>query len=749
VSLDAARPWYRRCYRWGQTNLTEIDPTRYDDTWWRQHWRRTRVQGVIVNAGGIVAYYPSRFPLHHRALYLGERDLYGEIVAAAREEGLAVLARMDSNRADERFYIEHPDWFAVDADGRPYRAEEKFVACVSSPYYDEFLPDVLREVVERSHPDGFTDNSWSGLERDRICYCEHCARRFRDTSGMRLPRGHTWDDPAYRQWIAWSYARRIEIWDLNNRVTQAAGGPDCLWIGMNSGDILGQARRLRDYRAIGQRAPIIFLDSQYRTSSEQQPRGFPANAEAGKLIHGLIGWDALIPESMAHYQAGQPTFRVGSKPEPEVRMWAVEGFAGGIQPWWHHIGAYNEDRRQYQIAEPLFRWHEANEQYLVDRQPVATVGMVWSQENVDFFGRDETVDRVLLPQLGMRQALIRARIPYLPIHADHIDRDAAGLAVLILPNLGALSDAQCASIRSFVERGGSIIASGQTSRFDEWGDPRPDFALADLFGVHATGSYHGATEAAARTTLDSWNRHTYLRLSPELRAGVYGPTIGTEPPITDARHPVLAGFDLTDIVPFGGRLDVVHPEAGVQTPLSFVPPFPMYPPETSWMRHPTSSLPALILRDLPLSRARERGAGGEGLPGGRVAYLAADLDRCFGRDNLPDHGDILANLIRWAAGNAILLEVTGPGLFDCHLYRQPGRLILHVVNLTNPGVWRAPVHDLIPSNPLRVRLRLSDGVSGTSARLLVADQPASVTVQDGLAAFTIPSVLDHEIAVVE
>src|SRR6266498_3137509 len=83
VSLDAARPWYRRCYRWGQTNLTEIDPTRYDDTWWRQHWRRTRVQGVIVNAGGIVAYYPSRFPLHHRALYLGERDLYGEIVAAA------------------------------------------------------------------------------------------------------------------------------------------------------------------------------------------------------------------------------------------------------------------------------------------------------------------------------------------------------------------------------------------------------------------------------------------------------------------------------------------------------------------------------------------------------------------------------------------------------------------------------------------------------------------------------------------
>jgi hypothetical protein len=52
-------PWYRRTVRWGQTNLNELDPTRYDAEWWRAYWRRTRVQGLVVNAGGIVAYYPS------------------------------------------------------------------------------------------------------------------------------------------------------------------------------------------------------------------------------------------------------------------------------------------------------------------------------------------------------------------------------------------------------------------------------------------------------------------------------------------------------------------------------------------------------------------------------------------------------------------------------------------------------------------------------------------------------------------
>jgi len=49
-------PWYRRALRWGQTNITEIDPQRYDIAWWRQHWKRTQIQGVIFNAGGIVAY---------------------------------------------------------------------------------------------------------------------------------------------------------------------------------------------------------------------------------------------------------------------------------------------------------------------------------------------------------------------------------------------------------------------------------------------------------------------------------------------------------------------------------------------------------------------------------------------------------------------------------------------------------------------------------------------------------------------
>ncbi|HEX8984393.1 MAG TPA: alpha-amylase family protein [Bryobacteraceae bacterium] len=716
---ETARPWYLRTYRWGQTNITELDPVQYDIPWWRGYWKRTEVQGVIINAGGIVAYYPSEFPLHHRAEFLNGRDLFGELTDAAHQDGLVVMARMDSNRTAADFYQAHPGWFARTADGQPYRAGDKYVTCINSPYYDEYLPGVLREIIRRSRPEGITDNSWAGLERGSICYCDNCERKFRAKTGQPIPRRANWDDAAYRQWILWNYARRIEVWELNNRVTQDAGGPDCIWSGMNSGSVSAQAESFRDLKEICSRAHIVMLDHQRRSDST----GFQQNGDTGKRVHGLLGWDKLAPESMAMYQAGRTSFRVASKPAAEARMWMLAGIAGSIQPWWHHVGAYHEDRRMYRTAEPVMKWHKANEAYLIGRRPVASVGLLWSQRNTDFYGRDNAGDLVDAPYEGFVQALVRARIPYLPVHADDLDRESPGLSVLILANVGALSGAQCAVIRRFVARGGSLIATGESTLYDEWGDARSDFALAGLLRVHAAGGHR-----------DGGSLHTYLRLHPEFRARVYGPRNGKEPVPAGERHPVLQGFEETDLIPFGGALQPLKVDDETIVPLTFVPEFPVYPPETAWMREPDTRIPGLVLN--------------ETAAGARVAYLAADLDRRYMRDLLPDHGNLLANIVRWAARDSIPLRVEGRGLIDCHLYRQEDRLILHLLNLTNPGAWRAPMDELIPIGPLRVKIKLPRGIAGRNAKFLVSAGTAPVLVSQAWAEFQVTSILDHETVVV-
>lgn len=725
-------PWYRRTYRWGQTNITEKDPMRYDIPWWREHWKRTEVQGVIINAGGIVAYYPSKYPLQHRAEFLNGRDLFGELTKAAHDDGLYVMARMDSNRTSEDFFQAHPDWFTRDVDGKPYRAADKYITCINSPYYDEYLPGVLTEIIERSHPDGFSDNSWAGMGRESICYCANCDRKFRASAGEALPRKADWDDPAYRKWIMWSYARRLEVWDLNNRTTTSAGGKDCIWSGMNSGSVTAQARSFRDLREIGKRAQIIMLDHQRRDDDT----GFQQNGDTGKRVHQLLGWDKLAPESMAMYESGPGYYRVASKPAAEARMWMIAGIAGGIQPWWHYVAAYHEDRRMYHTAEPVMRWCKANESYLVNRQPVATVGILWSQRNSDFYGRNDAADLVDAPYTGFMHALVRARIPYLPIHVDDLDEQSRGIASLILPNLGGLSDAQCASIRRFVERGGSLFATGNTSLYTEWGDPRQDFGLADLFKAHRAGetpklqSRGGGQRRAAGDRLTG-EGHTYLRLTPELRARVYGPKAGDEPVISGERHAVLRGFEETDLLPFGGSLSPLRVDSGTIVPMTYVPPFPTYPPETAWMRQPNTDVPGLVLSEHRKSR---------------VAFMPADLDRRYAREHLPDHGDMLANVVRWTAGDSMPLSVEGPGLIDCHVYRQANRTIVHLVNLTSAGTWRAPVEELIPVGPLKVRIRVPH--AGSTARLLVSGAEKRVSMEVGAAVLEIPSILDHEVFVI-
>ena len=148
---------------------------------------------------------------------------------------------------------------------------------------------------------------------------------------------------------------------------------------------------------------------------------------------------------------------------------------------------------------------------------------------------------------------------------------------------------------------------------------------------------------------------------------------------------------------------------------------------------PKTNIPGLILNTTPA--------------GARVAFMPADLDRRFGRDNLPDHGDLLANLIRWVAKDDIPLVVEGPGLIDCHLYHQPGRLILHLVNLTSAGTWRQPVHELIPIGPLKLRVKSPAEVHGKRVRLLVAGKTVAAQTRANWSRIHVRSVLDHEVVV--
>ncbi|HEV2231942.1 MAG TPA: hypothetical protein VGV68_00905, partial [Terriglobia bacterium] len=120
----APSPWYATMRRCGQINFNERDPLTLNAEEWMDYWASLKVDAVLLNGGGILAFYPTQIPYHHRSQFLGSRDLFGDTVAAAKKNNLRVVARMDCNLAYEEALQAHPEWFQRNRDGSPRKHNE-------------------------------------------------------------------------------------------------------------------------------------------------------------------------------------------------------------------------------------------------------------------------------------------------------------------------------------------------------------------------------------------------------------------------------------------------------------------------------------------------------------------------------------------------------------------------------------------------------------------------------------------------
>src|SRR5262244_3833072 len=180
------KPWYATMRRCGQINFNERDPLTMDVNAWADYWASLKVDAVLLNGGGIVAFYPTQVPYHHRSEYLGARDLFGEMTTATKKRSMRVVARMDCNWGYEDALKAHPEWFERNADGSPRPHAESpwlFSTCMFSTYFSEQMPAIYREINQHYPVDGFFTNGWPSTGALRVCHCENCRRLFDKLGG--------------------------------------------------------------------------------------------------------------------------------------------------------------------------------------------------------------------------------------------------------------------------------------------------------------------------------------------------------------------------------------------------------------------------------------------------------------------------------------------------------------------------------------------------------------------------------------
>ncbi len=689
-----ATGWFDQPMRWVQLTLVENDPGTFDPKFWLDYFRTLHADAATLSAGGIVAYYPTTVPLHHRSAWLGNSDPFGDLVSGCRSMSMRVVARTDPHAVREDVRAAHPDWIARNADGefRPHWANpELWVTCALGPYNFDFMDRVHREIVEKYSVDGIFSNRWAPQGGD--CYCANCQKNFKEATGLELPRSPDRRDPARRAYVAWRKARLTELWKKWDATVRAAN-PEARFIPNGPPDL----------KTAGELAAIQFTDNQAR-------RGVTppwANGRRAKEYRSVMGRRPIGGIFSVGLEEAY-RWKDSVQSEPEIRLWVAEGTANGMRPWVTKFSGVLYDRRWLPVVERIYDWHYAHESYLRNETPLARVALLHSEQTAAEHPGMAQGDRHEDHMLGMYHSLIESRIPFELVHEafltpDRLDR----FKLLILADAAALSDDQCRAIRDYAARGGSVLATFAASLADESGRRRENFGLADLFGVTFTGKIDGPMQ------------NSYLSLDADSSTG--------------RRHPVLAGLDGTPRIINGVFRVDVRPTIDFPSPVTLIPTYPDLPMEDVYPRVAHTSTRELYLRDLGRSR---------------VAYIPWDIDRSLWDVMCVDHLQLLRNTIEWTANEPWPVVVKGPGLIDVTAWRQRGSMTVHLVNLTNPMMMKGPLREVIPIGPQQLTVRLPDGSRPKKVQLLTAGKAVDYKLTGTALMLTVPSVEVHEVVAID
>jgi hypothetical protein len=693
-----ARPedpaWYSTMRRCGQINYNEKDPLNIDPEAWMDYWASLKVNAVLVNGGGIMAFYPTQVPYHHRSEFLGSRDVLGEMVAAAKKRGFRVVARMDCNLAYQEALEARPEWFERNRDGsaRPHaECPWLYKTCAFSTYFTEQMPAIYREINAHYSVDGFFTNGWPSTAALGVCYCDACQKVFREKVGGVPPETTDASSLLYRRYYAAYMDRVLEIWKLWHSVAQEKK-PDSVYVGNLGGGI----DTVKSVKKLAEVAAWFNADHQGRSGTTPVWNC----AQQGRVAQSVMNGRAITNVTGA-YAVGRPTWRHTAQSSAELRMWLAQTVASGMVPWFHWLGGSPEDTRWRNVGREFFAWLASNEADFCNRRSVADLAVLYPQSTVAFYrrggGRDPAVTGAEYLQ-GLYYALLEGRFLFDFVHQENLSAQAlARYRALLVPNAAYLRDRECEAIRQYVRSGGSLLATFETSRYNEWGDPRQELGLADVLGVSLAGEVMGP------------HANGYMRI--------------------EKRHELAAGFEGTNLLPGGEYRLPIRQRANSAAVLTVVPNYPAFPPEMVYPRTPhTSELAASF---------REEGSS-------RVAYFAGDVDRTFWGSGNADLCRVLHNAIRWLRrGSTPPATVTGDGLVEIFAWETEPGYALHVLNYTNPNALRGPFRRIYPLGAQQVEFRTERRIA--SVRALKAAASLPFHQQGENVSFVIPAVEDYEV----
>ena len=549
---------------------------------------------------------------------------------AAGAKAIFYIGPVQVAAGNEIFAKAHPEWLKTLPNGK--LEETPNFANFRSGYKDWMLAQ-LAYVTREFKVDGFWLDGYAPVHLHT--YDEATKKAFRAFSGgQEIPtKFDPVNDPVTRKYFAWHNAYFVELADR----------------------MRGAIRRERP------EAIIYANHSANRTwyFPDMYMGEYPLEYSSAVDISSVeLYWD--VPGDPL-YQQFVYAFMQGITREHGATVWiqpSAHGISGIAAPVeiqlrgleclpWGVCPEFIESTGREEYYKLHLENIKAREQWLEKSEAISYVGIVASEQTRTLYAQG-ALPMYFSHTLGAFKTFLEKHVPVRVLtEQDLEDGNLRGVRVLVLPNVACMSPRAAEVVRRYVADGGGLVASFETSLYDEQYQKRADFALADVLKAHYQGT------AVVNQRIENLN----LLLDDDTHPIVDDPIIKAKqntswlnPGNPPAKGTLALIASATKVKPLEGAKVVATYNVNL-------------PPADAATRHP-----AII--------ASEFGKG-------RVVYFPASVDK--GMFFYPDAymRQMLFRAARWVARDvAPMVEVEGPLILTATFRSQPEqkRTIVHLLN---------------------------------------------------------------------
>ncbi|MBK8502450.1 MAG: family 10 glycosylhydrolase [Saprospiraceae bacterium] len=434
-------PWWKRNnLRVMQCNLPAYEATLNVDHL-VEDLQRFSVNTLIINGGGIMAFYPTELEFQYTNPFM-QPNMLPDIIKRCHDLNIRVVTRFDFSRFHRSIFEKHPDWAYISPSDERIINDDMYMASINAPYVQEKSVSIVKELITKYPVDGIfinmpgynTRNAYEGTYHG-IDQNEYDRKRFAEFSGgMTLPKEENERDPAFQKYQEF---KKYTANDWMENIHQAIKtvNPDiaiCTYM-EKFVDIIRHESQTNSLPYW----PYMSYDN-VTNAMQSQPEHIVSNASI-QQISFRSRYNAIEPEETA------------------IRLY--ENLAAGSGLDISLMGDFRdyEDERNFPIWEEIYAFHKKYEPYFGKYRSPAEICII----SPAYWPGGTAAQEYRGIQLMLKEAHLQYDIiQYEEI--EHLGDKLKNYRLVILPQIPKVSDQGISILKEICENGTSLITTNQS-----------------------------------------------------------------------------------------------------------------------------------------------------------------------------------------------------------------------------------------------------------------------------------------------